>query len=166
MSATAAGATLARAASFWAGQGDRLGATWHEPDAAVRARYTANCFRELDGFLRLLLDELAPEPAPKRRNTANKLGAMALDGAPTGGVPAADCARLRAIGRSAACLFHLGGWVRRPDVAAGGWMTAGWPEADGQALRRYELGDRLRPGAADVANVCGFYLRVGEAVRV
>lgn len=162
--AAVAGSTLARAASFWAGQGDRWGATSHEPDAAVRARYTANCFRELDGFLRTLLDELAPEPAPKRRNTANKLRAMALDGAPTGDTAAADCTRLRAIGRSAACLFHLGGWVRRPDVVAGGWMTAGWPDGDGQVLRRYPLGDRLRPGAVDVADVCGFYQRIGEAV--
>lgn len=164
MSAARAGATLARAAGFWAGQGDRLGASWRERDVAVRARYTANCFRELDGFLQTLLDELAPEPAPKRRNTANKLGLMALDGASTGSV-AADCDRLRAIGRSAACLFYLGGWVRRPDVAAGDWMTAGWPDRDGGALRRYPLGDRLRPGAADVADVCDFYLRVGEAVR-
>ena len=164
MSAATAGATLARAAGFWAGQGDRLGADWHERDAAIRARYTANCFRELDGFLRLLLDELAPEPAPKRRNTANKLGLMTLDRAPTG-IIAADCDRLRAIGRSAACLFHLNGWVRRPDVAAGGWMTAGWPDRDGATLRRYPLGDRLRPGAVDVADVCDFYQRVGEAVR-
>lgn len=164
MSAAAAGATLVRAASFWAQRSGQLGAIWHEPDAVVRTRYLANGFRELDGFLCLLLDEVAPGPKPRRRNAANRLGAIARDGFATGDVVAADCDRLRAIGRSVACLFHLSGWVRRPDVAAGGWMTAGWPDADG-GLRRYPLGDRLRPVAGDVADVCRFYLRIGKAVR-
>lgn len=152
-----AAATLTRAAEFWWQRSRRLGDGWHESDSAVHARYLANGFRELDGFLRLLLDEVAPVPAARRRNTANRLGALE-----TG---AADGRRLRAIGRSAACLFHCAGWVRRPDLPAGGWMTAGWPDRDGDDLRRYSLGDRLRPDGGEVADVCAFFLRVGESVR-
>lgn len=159
MSVSGAHATLTRAASFWRDRADRLD-DWHEPVTDVQARYTANCFRELDGFLRTLLDEVAPDIGPARRNTANKLGALTL----ARGAPPADAARLRAIGRSTACLFHCAGWVRRPDVIAGAWMTAGWPERGGARLRRYPLGDRLRPGPTDVIDVCGFFLRVGEAV--
>lgn len=162
MSVVAAGATLARAATFWAGRSPRLG--W-EPEAAARARYTGNCFRELDGFLRLLLDARATVPTPRQRNTANKLAATIRAEPYPSDVTAADCARLRAIGRSAACLFHLGGEVRRPDAVDGSAMTAGWPDRDGGALRRYRLGELLRPDADDVADVCGFFLRIGEAFR-
>lgn len=159
MSVGRAQATLTRAASFWADQAGDWG-EWDEPHGDVRARYTANCLRELDGFLRTLLDELAPTPDRHQRNTANK-----LDRVPLGyGHVAADAPRLRAIGRSAGCLLHCGGWVKRPDQAAGGWMTAGWPDAHSPELRRYSLGDRLRPGAREVADVRGFFVRVGEAV--
>jgi hypothetical protein len=159
LSVQGAHVTLTRAASFWRDRADRLD-HWNEPASAVQARYTANCFRELDGFLRTLLEAVAPDTGPAQRNTANKLGALTL----ARGTPPADAVRLRAIGRSTACLFHCAGWVRRPDVAAGTWMTAGWPERDGQRLRRYPLGDRLRPRSRDVIDVCGFFLRVGEAV--
>ena len=159
MSVGTAHATLTRAASFWAGQADRWG-DWDEPRAAVRARYTANCLRELDGFLRLLLDELAPAPDRRQRNTANKLDAFAA----SSGYPLGGAVRLRAIGRSAGCLLHCAGWVRRPDVTSGGWMTAGWREPAGPTLQRYPMGDRLRPGPAEISDVCGFFLRVGEAV--
>ncbi|MDB5694904.1 MAG: hypothetical protein JWN21_447 [Sphingomonas bacterium] len=159
MSVDQAQATLTRAASFWADRSDSWGA-WDEPGGDVRARYTANCLRELDGFLRNLLDEIQPASNRRQRNTANKLGRMPL----RGGHVAADAPRLRAIGRSAGCLFHCGGWVRRPDETAGRWMTAGWPEAHGRALRRYSLGDRLRPGPREVADMCGFFVRVGDAV--
>lgn len=168
MSAAAAGATLSRAAHFWAERSSRPAATWldYGGGGRVQARYLANGFRELDGFLRALLDEIEPAPpGPARRNTASKLDRMVLAGdVRLGGAAAADCARLRAIGRSAACLLHCGGVVRRPDLAAGRWMTAGWPEAGGDRLRRYPLGDRLRPGGDDVADVCGFFLRIARAI--
>ena len=159
MSVGVAQATLTRAAAFWAIEADRLGG-WNEPGGDIRARYTANCLRELDGFLRVLLDELAPGSDRRQRNTANKLDAFALGS----GYPRGDAARLRAIGRSAGCLRHCAGWVRRPDVTAGAWMTAGWPEARGATLQRYALGDRLRPGAAEITDICGFFVRVGEGL--
>lgn len=162
MSVRGAQATLSRAASHWAAEAECWAPdrAWEGQGGVVRARHTANCLRELDGFLRQLLDELAPAPDRRQLNTANKLGALFV----ASGRPSADAARLRAIGRSAGCLFHCAGWVRRPDVAAGGWMTAGWPASDGATLRRYPLGDRLRPGVREVTDMCGFFLRVGEAV--
>lgn len=158
----AAHETLARAACFWTARTGALPDWADDPAGDVRARYTANCFRELDSFLRELLDAIAPTPQPQQRNTANRLGAqLARDRIEASGDPA----RLRAIGRSSACLFHCAGWVRRPDQAAGEWMTAGWSDAAGNGLRRYRLGDRLRPGPDEVAEVCRFFLRVGETVR-
>lgn len=163
MSVGRAQATLASAASFWADRANGWGAwdgSGDEPNGDVRARYTANCLRELDGFLRTLLDEVDPAFDRDQRNTANKLGRMPL----RGGHVASDAPRLRAIGRTAGCLFHCAGWVKRPDDAAGRWMTAGWRGADGPALRRYPLGERLRPGSREVADMCTFFARVGDAV--
>ncbi|GAA0657386.1 hypothetical protein FHT00_002283 [Sphingomonas insulae] len=171
--AAAAHETLTRGATFLAALAERPVITdgWPEGrQARVRARFLANCLRELDRFLHGLLDELGASAGhvvrEDQRNTANKLRAYGVPAAgvfATGGaLVSADEARLRALGRSSACLIHCNGWVRRPDVAGGDTMTVGWRETSGPALARYALGTRLAPGAAEIIDVCGFYDRLGD----
>ncbi|MEI5687979.1 hypothetical protein [Sphingomonas kyungheensis] len=165
--AAAAHATLTRGATFLAALADRPMLAGHWPDGAAarpRARFVANCLRELDRFLHTLLDELGSSAGQRvdreQRNTANKLrdyGGPAL----TAG---ADRLRLLALGRSSACLIHCNGLVRRPDVAGGDGMTAGWRGTAGETLRRYPLGDRLAPGPAELRDVCRFYERLGNGL--
>ena len=166
--AAAAHETLIRGATFLAALAERpvIAGGWPEGrQARVRARFIANCLRELDRFLHGLLDELGASAGhvvrEDQRNTANKLRAY---GVPATGVPlvSADEARLRALGRSSACLIHCNGWVRRPDILGGDTMTVGWREASGSALAQYTLGSRLAPGAAEIIDVCGFYDRLGN----
>jgi hypothetical protein len=163
--AAAAHETLARGASFLAALADRpvIAETWPEGRMArTRARFIANCLRELDRFLHGLLDELGASTGQivreDQRNTANKLRDFGVH-------PLAardDQHRLRALGRSSACLIHCDGWVRRPDVAGGDTMTAGWSEPVGAALRRYPLGARLAPGRDELIDICGFYDALGD----
>ena len=170
--AAAAHETLTRGATFLAALAERpvIADGWPEGrQARVRARFLANCLRELDRFLHGLLDELGASAGhvvrEDQRNTANKLRAYGIPAARAtgaGGLVSADEARLRALGRSSACLIHCNGWVRRPDVAGGDTMTVGWREASGPALARYALGTRLAPGAAEIIDVCGFYDRLGN----
>ena len=166
--AAAAHATLTRGATFLAALAERpvIADGWPRGgDARVRARFLANCLRELDRFLHGLLDELGASAGhvvrEDQRNTANKLRAYGVPAA-GGALVSADEARLRALGRSSACLIHCNGWVRRPDVAGGDAMTVGWREASGPALARYALGTRLAPGAAEIIDICGFYDRLGH----
>jgi hypothetical protein len=166
--AAAAHETLIRGATFLAALATRpvIADGWPRGgDARVRARFLANCLRELDRFLHGLLDELGASAGhvvrEDQRNTANKLRAYRVPAA-GGALASADEARLRALGRSSACLIHCNGWVRRPDVAGGDTMTVGWHEASGPALARYTLGTRLAPGAAEIIDVCGFYDRLGD----
>lgn len=171
--AAAAHETLTRGATFLAALAERpvIAGGWPEGrQARVRARFLANCLRELDRFLHGLLDELGASAGhvvrEDQRNTANKLrayGVPVTGPVATGGMlVSADEARLRALGRSSACLIHCNGWVRRPDVAGGDTMTVGWREASGPALARYPLGTRLVPGTAEIVDVCGFYDRLGH----
>jgi len=142
--------------------------------AGVRARYVANCLRELDTFLKGLLDQVAPSPLgrPRRHNAANRVHdvaqrlplvpgtvtpARSADDAPARIIIAADVARLRALGRSRACLWHCHGLVRRPDLHGGAWMTAGWLAPASTQLRRYPLGERLTPDGGDLIGVGTFY---------
>ena len=167
--AAAAHDTLTRGATFLAALADRPVITdgWPQgPHARTRARFVANCLRELDRFLHGLLDELGASAGhvvrEDQHNTANKLRdyGVALLGAP------ADEARLRALGRSSACLIHCNGLVRRPDIAGGSVMTAGWRAAGGDGLRRYPLGARLAPGRAEIIDVCRFYDRLGQRLML
>ncbi|MCU6454463.1 hypothetical protein LPN01_10285 [Sphingomonas sp. A2-49] len=161
----AAHETLARGAAFLAGFADRpvIADGWPQgPHFRTRARFIANCLRELDRFLHGLLDALGASAGhvvrEEQRNTANKLRDFTLH-------PLAareDQDRLRALGRSSACLIHCDGWVRRPDVSGGEVMTAGWSVPAGDALRRYPLGTRLAPGRAELVDVCDFYGALGD----
>ncbi len=172
--AAAAHETLSRGATFLAALAERPVIADGWPDgrhARTRARFVANCLRELDRFLHGLLDELGASAGhvvrEDQRNTANKLRAYRVPPLPVapGDTPSAvqaDEARLRALGRSSACLIHCNGWVRRPDVAGGDMMTAGWRGSTGLALARYPLGARLAPGAVEIIDICRFYDRLGD----
>jgi len=143
-----------------------LAAPWPTGSAAgVRARYIANCLRELDTFLKGLLDQVAPSPRgrPRRHNAANRVHDAAYRtlprsaGMPTVAISADDIARLRALCRTRACLWHCHGLVRRPDQDGGAWMTSGWHAPASTDLRRYALGDQLAPEGRDLIGVGTFY---------
>ena len=166
--AAAAHDTLTRGATFLAALAERpvIADGWPQGnDARVRARFVANCLRELDRFLHGLLDELAAAAGhivrEGQRNTANKLRDYGVHPL----TARADEARLRALGRSSACLVHCNGVVRRADVSGGTVMTAGWHGA-GDALRRYPLGTRITPGRAEIVDVCRFYARLGDQLML
>lgn len=132
--------------------------------AGIRARYIANCLRELDTFLKGLLDQVAPtRPGrPRRHNTANRMHEVAhrtgaCGHATMGAILPDDVARLRALGRTRACLWHCHGLVRRPDHDGGAWMTAGWHASASTDLRRYALGEYLAPQGRDLIGVGTFY---------
>jgi hypothetical protein len=163
--AAAAHDTLIRGATFLAALAERpvIADGWPQgPHARTRARFLANCLRELDRFLHGLLDELGASAGhvvrKDQRNTANKLRDYGVH-------PLAardDQARLRALGRSSACLIHCNGWVRRPDVTGGAVMTAGWSATESPDLAQYPLGARLTPGAAEIIDICRFYDGLGD----
>lgn len=140
---------------------DPLAEPWPDGRAGVaRARFVGNCLAELDRFLHVLMDDLAPGKGlvarPDQRNAANKIGRL-------GGerdLLVRDQTRLRALGRSRACLSRCHGLVRRADERDGGWMTAGWFAPATTVLRRYPLGERLLPSGTDLAEVALFYERV------
>lgn len=124
-----------------------------------------NGLRELDRFLNLLIGEAAQALAlPMVRdeaNTANRLRRF-REGL---GLADPDHARLRAIGRSRACLFYCNGVVRRADEMGGVAMTAGWwSDAREMALRQVAIGERLTVSAGELAEICGFYEALGAAV--
>jgi hypothetical protein len=167
--AAAAHDTLTRGATFLAALAERPVITDGWPQGAharTRARFVANCLRELDRFLHGLLDELGASAGhvvrEEQRNTANKLRDYGVHPLTLG----ADRARLLALGRSSACLIHCNGVVRRPDVAGGSVMTAGWRATAGDELRRYALGTRLAPGRAEIIDVCRFYDRLGHRLML
>lgn len=137
----------------------RAGTNRETPDDRLRARVIGNGLRELDRFLNLLIGEVARSlavPIPvDEHHTANRLRRLrhAL------GITDPDHARLMAIGRSRACLFHCWGMVRRADQPGERGMTSGWWAAGGEAraLRVVALGDRLAVSATDLAEMCRFY---------
>lgn len=140
---------------------------WPRGDAAgVRARYVANCLRELDTFLKGVLNEVAPTRIgqPREHNAANRVERLlsATTPAPTlttlrmPGVTT-DADRLRALGRSRACLWHCHGLVRRADRPEVAWMSAGWCASGSTRLRRYDVGERMRPDGRELAGVAAFY---------
>ncbi|WP_019517703.1 hypothetical protein [Sphingomonas sp. Mn802worker] len=140
---------------------------WPSGDAAgVRARYVANCLRELDTFLKGVLDVVAPTPPgqPRRHNAANRVDRLLRATAPAPTLTAmrmpgvtTDVDRLRALGRSRACLWHCHGLVRRADRPEVAWMTAGWCAPASTRLRRYGVGERMTPGGPELAGVAAFY---------
>ncbi len=167
--AAAAHDTLIRGASFLAALAERpvIADGWPEGrDGRVRARFVANCLRELDRFLHGLLDALGASAGhvvrEEQRNTANKLRDFGVHPLAAG----EDQMRLRALGRSSACLIHCDGWVMRPDVTGGDTMTAGWNGVEGDDLARYPIGARLAPGSAEIIDVCRFYDALGERLIV
>lgn len=125
-----------------------------------RAKVIGNSLRELDGFLNLLIDEIARSVLPadeqvafrRLRNTPNKLQAVRAAMA----MPSPDHARLRAIGRSRDCLFHCGGIVRRGDGRGESTMTPGWFLSDRRGPR-LAMGDTLYIGRHHLAELCAFY---------
>ena len=123
----------------------------------MRARFWGNCLAELDRFLHILMDEVAPAMGVlanrQQHNAANKIGDL------VGGRwdPSAEGRRLNALGRSRACLSRCHGLVRRPDVVGVGWMTAGWCTPGSATLQRYDLGEQVTPAGAELAEVSLFY---------
>lgn len=120
---------------------------------ALRSRYVGNCLAELDCFFHHLLDALNPAAPPRRHNAALKLSALEADHAQS----QLDQYRLRAIGRSRACLRYCRGFVDKSDGITVDWMTAGWTDHATGMLRRYAIGDRLVPHGQDIVDVCSFY---------
>jgi len=153
-----ASANLMRATAF-------LGAGLRLPDLALaaraiegpcRAKVLGNGLRELDRLLNILIDAVARLSAPacfdraafgRIRNTSNKLSMINE----IMGRPSPQCERLRAIGRSRACLFYNAGIVRRGDERDGTIMTAGW------LLRAYDIGEILSFTPNDLSEICEFY---------
>lgn len=134
--------------------GRALPAAWtHRNAALVRARYLGNCLSEVNRFFNNLLDALDPQASPGKNNSVNKLTALQHMPPPT----PSTALRLRALGRSSACLRYCYGTVRRTDDPAAGWMTAGWIDPATGALRRYLLGEQLSPEPVDIVDICGFY---------
>ncbi|WP_308813678.1 hypothetical protein [Sphingomonas sp. GV3] len=152
--------TLSRATRFLA-EIDPGSSASHRADYA-RARYLGNCLGEIDRFLSLLLDAVGDvSPSLQRqRNTARKIGLVAPDRIDL----AADQRRLRALGRTRACLSYCRGRVCRPDDAAAQWMTAGWTDSHAPTLRRYAMGDRLHPSTSDLACVGAFYQGLADTL--
>ncbi|RDE05763.1 hypothetical protein [Sphingomonas aracearum] len=130
-------------------------ATSGDPDGAaeIRTRHLGNCLAELDRFLHVLMDTLDPAAPHGRHNAANKLAALRGDE----GEPGGDGGRLRALGRSRACLRYCNGAVLRPDAPGLAWMTTGWTDPSTNALRRYDLGQRLALESRDMLDICRFY---------
>lgn len=128
----------------------------------LRAVFIGNCLRELDLFLLTLMNDVEQAvqltPLPARRNSANRLGRIAagrwdsID----------DQIRLRALGRSRACLSYCRGTVRRADVPNGMWLTAGWSDHRSGDLQRYRMGDYLTPSGADLKDVGVYYRLLAE----
>lgn len=141
-----------------------LAAPWPESGIdPVRARYLGNCLAELDRFLLVLFDALGPAERQPGRNAANRL---IVHRVPDPSLQE-DQWRLRALGRSRACLRYCGGVVRRSDDRFVPWMTAGWTDPQTALLQRYALGSRLAPGSAELIGICQFYdaLAAGLAAR-
>jgi len=150
-----------------------LADSWPAGSAAgVRARYVANCLRELDTFLKGLLDQVAPTAfgRPRRHNAASRVHDLARlptyqdRRSPPLAILSSDVARLRALGRSRACLWHCHGLVRRSDQDGDAWMTAGWHAPGSTQLRRYALGDRLTPQGGDLIGVGAFYRQLAYKI--
>ncbi len=157
--------TMRRGTRFLAAiaAGTAFGTPWPTGHGGrVRALYLGNCLRELDRFLHVLMDEIAGgepiRPLSLHHTTANKLGGHAH----ARWDMAADQARLNALCRSRTCLFHHDGWVRRPDLPRGRWMTAGWPAPASNTLRRYAVGEHLHLSGADLADTCAFYQHLAD----
>jgi len=133
-----------------------------------RAKVIANGLRELDRFLNLLIDEAlraqGQQVFPVQRNTANKLAFYCA----AHGRRDDHSARLRALGRSRACLFHCGGRVLRGDRRDATTMTAGWPELPGTQtpLRQFRVGEMLVLDAYDLADIGGFYRRLACEIGI
>ncbi|MBI0474096.1 hypothetical protein D9601_01780 [Sphingomonas sp. MA1305] len=125
--------------------------------AEVRRRYIANCLGELDRFLHLLIDE-ATGHAPAvtvQRNMANKIAPFSQG---------TDQRRLRALGRTRACLIHTGGVVSRADERDGRWMTAGWYCPVSEDLQTFPLGAELRPAGRELADIGLFYRMLADRI--
>ncbi|WP_125471509.1 MULTISPECIES: hypothetical protein [unclassified Sphingomonas] len=154
--------TLSRAAIFLAGIDPGSSASQRADYA--RSRFVGNCLSEIDRFYALLIDAVvdASPALARERNTALKLGRVSPDAIGL----IADQRRLRAIGRTRACLSYCRGRVCRPDDRGTAWMSAGWTGRDGVRLRRYAMGDRLHPSTRDLADIAAFYQRLGDALVV
>ncbi|MGP7794971.1 hypothetical protein [Sphingomonas sp. CLY1604] len=139
----------------------------------VRIRYIGNCMRELDRFLHILIDELVEDavgdaapasPTPSQltlaATTAGKLGHHATPYRDR----AADQFRLHALARTRLCLSHGDGRANRPDRRDGDRMTAGWFAPASTALRRYAIGERLRPSGHDLIGISAFYRQLADRI--
>lgn len=118
-----------------------------------RSKWIGNGLRELDRFLHHLLDAAAHShgmaPAPRQRNSANKLHGFrhAL------GRSGDDHARLLALDGTRACLFYCDGILRSSAMAEACWTGLGRR----QMLAPAEKGARLVILPADLQCVGEFY---------
>lgn len=137
-------------------------------DGPWRAKTIGNGLRELDRFLNILIGEVAAchglAMHRDERNTANKLtrfrAALRL--------PDPDHDRLRAIGRTRACLFHCGGIVRRADRAGGTMMTTGWLDraAEAPTLWKVPVGGALVVTARELGELCQYYDGIARSLMI
>ena len=136
----------------------------------VRAspKVTANGLRELDGFLSVLLSELAAADGwskedlvslARTRNTPNKLEALCL----RRNEEARHSGRLRALGRCRDALFHSDGVVCRGDDRHAKTLTLGWPgDGCGERPVALGLGERLPLNPVDLAWICDLYVNIAD----
>ena len=124
---------------------------------SVRARYVANCLRELDTFLSGLLDAVTPpyRDQPRRHRSAARLGWRVH--IPGSAITKDDIERLHALDRSRACMWHCHGLVRRDDRPQAVWMTASWSTPKSARLRRYRPGEWMKPDGYELTDVATFY---------
>ncbi len=146
--------------------GSMLAAPWPAAGAdRVRIRYLGNCLRELDRFLHILIDEAAGSGGPVRLSLGATTAAKLGDHAPPYRDRAADQVRLHALARTRLCLSHGDGRASRPDRRDGDRMTAGWfAPASTTILRRYAIGERLRPSSGDLVGVSAFYRQLADRI--
>jgi hypothetical protein len=123
-----------------------------------RARSLGNHLRELDRFLRTLIEAITPAPARAALRTARRTGDK-LSQLDTG--LACSSPRLDALRGARNCLYYCGGRVRRGDRRHSPLLTLGWPR---DRPRRARLGEELTITQAELADICAFYLELADSL--
>ena len=127
---------------------------------ATFPKVAGNNLAELARLFHILIGEAARDrriPLPARsRDDGLRLSALC------GAHAHAD--RLRALGRSTACLRRHGGLAHYADRRGCGRMTVGWPGAvpGATALHQVRLGLDITPSADQLIATCDFYERLAS----
>lgn len=147
---------MTRGTAFLRARVGMLGLPTLPEEQGRRARMIGNALRELDHFLNILVEATQIVPARHRLADRHNTARQWRDLQRSRSLSESSYPRLRALGRSRACLFHCFGIVRRADARDGAWMTAGW-SSDGNTLDRVPLGEALSPSPAHLLDTCRFY---------